>query len=81
MDFIIQKENIYNNLKIAERVTANRGVQPVLSNVLIETLDNETIRFAATDLDMAIEIKVPATVKVQGSITLPAKKLNEIILQ
>jgi len=79
MEFIIQKENLLSNLRAVERVTATRGVQPVLSNVLVETIDKETIKLAATDLDMAIEIKMPATVMTSGSITLPAKKLSEII--
>lgn len=79
MEFIIQKDNIMNNLRAVERVTALRGVQPVLSNVLIETIDEQTIKLAATDLDLAIEVKAPATVSTKGSITLPAKKLSEII--
>jgi len=79
MEFNIKKEALYNNLRAVERVTAVRGVQPVLSNVLIETIDDNIIRLAATDLDLSIEVKVQAEIKTQGSITLPAKKLIEII--
>ncbi|MFA6989323.1 MAG: DNA polymerase III subunit beta [Candidatus Gastranaerophilaceae bacterium] len=79
MNFIIQKENLLNNLRIVEHVTTVRGTQPVLSNILIETIDDKTLKLKGTDLDLGMEIKVEAKVLEKGSITLPAKKLSEII--
>jgi DNA polymerase III subunit beta len=79
MKFIIQKENILNNLRIIEHVTTVRGTQPVLSNILIETIDDKTLKLKGTDLDLGIEIKIEAKILEKGSITLPAKKLSEII--
>lgn len=79
MLFNIQKENIYNALNAVIKATATRGIQPVLSNVLIETIDNDQIKLCATDLDISIEVKIPAMITTPGSITLPAKKLVEIV--
>lgn len=79
MKFTVQKENIQNGLNAVIKAVATRAIQPVLSNVLIETVDDNLIRFCATDLDISIEVKVNATILEQGSITLPAKKLFEII--
>lgn len=79
MQFSIQKDVILNGLKAVEKATSARGVQPVLSNVLIETVDNKLLKLCATDLDIAIEVKIPASVETMGSTTLPAKKLLEII--
>jgi DNA polymerase-3 subunit beta len=79
MHFIIQKEDIYNGLNNVIKATVSRGVQPVLSNVLIETIDENKIKLCATDLDISIEIKLNANIEKNGSITLPAKKLFEII--
>lgn len=79
MKFTVQKEIIQNGLNAVIKAVATRAIQPVLSNVLIETLDNNLIRLCATDLDISIEVKVPCTVLEQGSITLPAKKLFEIV--
>ncbi|OGH99403.1 MAG: DNA polymerase III subunit beta [Candidatus Melainabacteria bacterium GWF2_32_7] len=79
MLFTIQKENIYNALNAVIKATATRGIQPVLANVLIETIDSDQIKLCATDLDISIEVNIPAEIITTGSITLPAKKLVEIV--
>lgn len=79
MDFLIKKEDLFNGIKIVERATAMKGLQPVLANILIETLDKSTIRLSATDLDLTVVATVQAQIKEEGNITLPAKKLSEIV--
>lgn len=79
MEFIIQKENISNALNATVKITPNKSIQPVLSNVLIETITNDRIRLISTDLELSMEYKTAATVEKQGKVTLPAKKLSEII--
>ena len=78
MEFTIEKEILATNLKIVEKTTVVRGVQPVLSNILIEAFDNNHIKFSATDLDINISSTAVASVQQEGKITLPAKKLSEI---
>ena len=78
MEFTIEKESLLTNLKIVEKTTVTRGIQPVLSNILIEASSDNYIIFSATDLDINITTKTVASVKVPGKITLPAKKLSEI---
>ena len=78
MKFNIQKENILNGLNAVIKATAARAIQPVLSNVLVETTDNG-VKLSATDLDISIVVYQDASVENPGSITLPAKKLYEII--
>ena len=78
MQFSIEKEILLNALNAVIRATATRGIQPVLSNILIETTQSG-IKLCATDLDLAIEVNIDIKVDNQGSITLPAKKLIEII--
>jgi DNA polymerase-3 subunit beta len=46
--------------------------------VLIEANDGE-MRMLATDLEVALRSRCPATVEKSGSLTLPAKKLYEIL--
>ncbi|HSA06509.1 MAG TPA: DNA polymerase III subunit beta [Candidatus Gastranaerophilales bacterium] len=79
MKFSVEKNVINNALNIVSKAAAARGIQPVLSNVLIETVENNQIKLCATDLDISIEMKIAAEISEKGSITLPAKKLNEII--
>ena len=79
MKFVIKKEDLYNGIKIVENATSTRALQPVLLNVLIETVNSNTIRLVATDLDLTIITEVDAQVEVEGKITLPSKTLNEIV--
>lgn len=79
MNFVIEKEILLNKIRIVEKITAQRGNQPILSNVLIETISSNEIKIYSTDNDMSIETKAIASVKKEGKITLPAKKLFEII--
>ncbi len=79
MKFIIEKENLLNGIRIVERATSQKAVQPVLYNILIETLENNKLRLSATDLVLTVITTVDAQIQEGGKITLPAKKLNEII--
>lgn len=79
MEFVIKKEELFNGIRIVERATAMKGLQPVLANILIETVDKSTIKFSATDLDLTVIASVQAQVVSEGKITLPAKKLSEIV--
>lgn len=79
MKFIVKKEDLYEGIKIVERATSMKALQPVLMNILIETLDKGAIRLVATDLDYTVIAEVNAQVEEEGKITLPSKKLNDIV--
>ncbi len=79
MHFAIQKDALVKALKDVSSAIATRVVQPILSNVLIESIDDVTLRFTATDLDLAIQTKCPAVVYKPGAVTLPGKKLLEVV--
>ncbi|MBE7705810.1 MAG: DNA polymerase III subunit beta [Cyanobacteria bacterium SIG30] len=78
MKITLNKEAFSNGIKIVEKSTAQKGIQPVLSNILIETVANDKIRFCATDLNQSITLDLKAEVEKEGKITLGARKLNEI---
>ncbi len=79
LSFQIEKEILLNGLKIVERATAQKGLQPVLANILIDAVDKNTINLYATDFDMSIITSIEAQVSSTGRITLPARKLIDII--
>lgn len=79
MHFAIQKDVLVKALRDVSNAIATRVVQPVLSNVLVESIDEVSLRFVGTDLDLTIQAKSPAVVYTPGSITLPGKKLLEIV--
>ncbi len=78
MEIVLNKEEFLNGIKVVKNITSSKGVQPVLSNILIETISNDRVRFLATDLNLSISIKLKAEVVSEGRITLSAKTLEEI---
>ena len=79
MKFVVKKEDLYNGIKIVERATSTKALQPVLMNILIETVDNSAIKLIASDLDYTVIALVDAQVEEEGKITLPSRTLNEIV--
>lgn len=78
MKFIVDNENFFNGIRIVSGVATLKSVQPVLANILIETVDKGSVKLTATDLDITISTIVEAQVESEGSITLSSKKLNDI---
>ena len=79
MKFVANKDDLLNGIRIVERATVLKGLQPVLANVLIETIGNNQIKLTATDFDLSIVTFINATIESEGKFTLPAKKLGEIL--
>jgi len=79
MHFAVQKDVLVKALKDVTSALATRVVQPILSNVLIQSVDETSLKFHGTDLDLTIETKTAGVVYTPGSITLPGKKLLEIV--
>ncbi len=51
---------------------------PILNNILF-VFENNTLRLTATDLEIEMSVKLLCTVSESGSITVPAKKMIDII--
>lgn len=79
MKFIVQREDIHHASASVQRATATRVIQPILSNILIESRSDDTLQLSATDLDFAIQTAVSARIVEPGRTTLSAKKLSEIL--
>lgn len=78
MKFNVDKEEFFNGIRVVSGVATMKSVQPVLANILIESIDNGSIKLTATDLDLTISTVVEAQVETEGKITLSSKKLNDI---
>ncbi len=79
MKFSVKRADLHQAVAAVQRATATRVIQPILSNILIESLGPDTLRLAATDLDFAIETTIPGHIQEEGRTTLSAKKLSEIL--
>ena len=78
MDIEVKTDQFRKVVSCASRASSNKAVQPILNNVLLSGEKN-FLMVSATDLDLAIECKLPAEISEGGKITLPAKKLDEIV--
>lgn len=78
MRFTIAREKLQDGLTAVAASVPAKTTLPVLANILVETTDRG-IRLSGTDLDMAVSTELLADVETQGAITIPAKKLAEIV--
>jgi DNA polymerase-3 subunit beta len=78
MKFTITRERLHEGLSAVAPSVPAKTTLPVLSNILVEAT-KDGLRLSGTDLDIAVSTVVPADVDGEGSVTLPAKKLVEIV--
>jgi DNA polymerase III subunit beta len=78
MKFTITRDNLQEGLVAVAAAVPTKTTLPVLSNILVEA-GKDGLRLSGTDLDIAVSTTVAASVDQEGSITLPAKKLVEIV--
>ena len=75
---IINSQAFTKGLSILKEVSCKRGSIPVLENVSIVSLDANTLKVSATDLDVTLTCLIQAVVFKPGSILIPIAKLLDI---
>lgn len=79
MKLQVTQENLSKALSNVARIAiGNRNPLPILNNVLIRTQDNR-LSISATNLEIAITERIGSKVKEEGSITIPARLMQEYI--
>ncbi len=78
MELVVRKTDLLRELQLFQGIVERKNTIPILANVLIDANGAE-VRLAATDLEVGLRSKCDATVAKSGSLTLPAKKLYEIV--
>jgi DNA polymerase III subunit beta len=78
MELVVRKADLLRELQLFQGIVERKNTIPILANVLIET-DGDQVKFLATDLEVGLRSRCQASVSKKGSLTLPAKKLYEII--
>lgn len=80
MEIKVSKSNFLKAASLVGGVTAQKAnTLPILGNVLLETTSTKELRLIGTDLEVGISTTLPVDVLKEGSITVPAKKINEIV--
>src|SRR5437867_7508193 len=78
MEFSAPKPDLLRELDLVQGVVERKATIPILSNPMLETRDS-SLRISATDLELGIRCSCPAKVKKQGSGTVPARRLLDIV--
>jgi DNA polymerase-3 subunit beta len=78
MELVVRKNDLLRELQFFQGIVERKNTIPILANVLMEAEGSE-VRLLATDLEVSLRSKCEASVAHQGSLTLPAKKLFEIV--
>ena len=78
MEIVVRKNDLLRELQLFQGIVERKNTIPILANVLIEA-EGDEVRMLATDLEVALRSRCAAAVAKSGSLTLPAKKLYEIV--
>ncbi len=80
MEICVGKNAFLKAINMVGNVTATKNATlPILGNLLIEAFKDNRMQIVGTDLELGISTTIDCQVQKEGSITIPAKKLQEII--
>lgn len=78
MEFKAKRGDLLAALYWTQSIVERRNTMPILANVLIEC-QKGSIRVTATDLEVGIRGEVDGQIAKEGTVTVNAKKLYEIV--
>jgi len=78
MGIVVERQSLLNGLTMVQGIVERRNTVPILGHVLIEP-EAQSIRLAATDLEVGISTHVPCKSGKEKNLTLNARKLFEIV--
>jgi len=78
MELVARKADLVRELQFFQQIVERKNTIPILANVLLEGTGNE-VTLLATDLEVALRSRCEAAVNKPGSVTMPAKKLYEVV--
>lgn len=78
MRFTIGQSEFLDALSAVSNVVPARTPLPIIGNLMIAAAD-DALSLSATDLDLSVTIRAAARVETPGRVTLPARKLTDMI--
>lgn len=80
MEIMVRKSEFLRAISLVASVTSSKAnTLPILGNLLFETVGSDQLKIVGTDLEVGISTLLPVKVIKEGSITLLAKKIMEIV--
>src|SRR5215813_2228155 len=78
MELAVRKSDLLKELSLLQGIVERKNTIPILANVLFNAAKDH-VSLLATDLDVGLRSRCDANISKPGSLTLPAKKLFEIV--
>lgn len=78
MKLQILQENLSKAVTLASRFTSSKAQLPILGNILL-TADKTKLFISSTNLEISVSTAVGAKVEEEGTISIPAKVIAELI--
>ena len=78
MKLQVTQANLAKALNTVARIANSRNQLPILSNVLLKT-ENNRLSIAATNLDIGITHFIGSKIEKDGSITVPARLMQDFV--
>lgn len=78
MKVICLKKHLKDSISLAEKITSKNLHLPILNSVLIsaKNIQSGKIKLTATNLELGIEINIPAKIEEEGEVAVPAGIIN-----
>lgn len=71
------QQKLNQGLSICEKVIGRNLTLPILQNILFECDNRGFIKFSSTDLEIGIEVVIPAKIEEEGNLTIPCKIFSD----
>ena len=78
MKIFCSKDALLSGVNAVQRAVSSKNTLPILQGILIKA-EQQSLQFAATDLEMGIRCEVPAQVIEEGIMVVPAKLFTEVV--
>jgi DNA polymerase-3 subunit beta len=78
MNIIVIRDKLKEAVDVVSKISGDHLTLPILKNILIEA-EKDVIRITATNLEVGMQYTVPGKVVEQGTITVPATLLQQLL--
>ena len=79
MELSVRQSDLLRELQLFQGIVERKNTIPILANVLLEANGDGSLQMLATDLEVGLRCQCAAEISEPGSVTIPAKKLFEIV--
>lgn len=78
MKITCKQQELSRGLSVVSHAVSSRSTLPILANILMAT-DNGRLKLSATNLEIGINCWIDAEVQEEGSTTVPAKTIQDLV--